>query len=102
MTAQVSARLTTASGELCLLPLPASFSGERACSDDLESTLGVMAVLVTASRAYSTCCTQLVRTSGKPEVRCHPRLSSPKQVVDGLELALMGTFDNPFDPNHRL
>jgi len=37
-------------------------------------SLDVMAGLVTASRVYPTCGTRLVRNSGKPELRCHPRL----------------------------
>src|SRR5262249_39677079 len=43
----------------------------------------VMAGLVTASRGYPTCGTQLVRNSGKAELRCHPRLCLfEKQDVD--------------------
>jgi hypothetical protein len=44
-----------------------------------------MAGLDTASRVYPTCGTSIVRNSGKPELRCHPRLSpheEKKQDVD--------------------
>jgi hypothetical protein len=36
----------------------------------------VMAGLVTASRVYPTCDIYLMRKSGKPDFRCHPRLKS--------------------------
>ena len=35
-----------------------------------------MAGLVIASQVYPTCDTQVARKSGKPDFRCHPRLSS--------------------------
>ena len=57
-------------GERPFLP-----AATKACSDDLESTLGVMAGLVHRKSGLPDLRHQLVRTSGKPEVRCHPRLS---------------------------
>jgi hypothetical protein len=48
-----------------------------------ERSLAVMAGLGTASRVYPTCGTLIVRNSGKPELRCHPRLSSSTKARRG-------------------
>jgi hypothetical protein len=45
----------------------------HACAET-SGLSAVMAGLVPASRIYPTCGTFLMRKSGKPDFRCHPRL----------------------------
>jgi hypothetical protein len=41
-----------------------------------------MVGLVITSRVYPTCARQNLRNSGKPELRCHPRLKLTRQPKD--------------------
>src|SRR5262245_53566618 len=46
-----------------------------------------MAGLVTASRVYPTCGAQYTCNSGKPELRCHPRLALRPKDVDARDIS---------------
>jgi hypothetical protein len=52
----------------------ASHPFELHARDILRQQHSVMAGLVTASRVHPTCGTVIMRKSGKPDFRCHPRL----------------------------